>query len=122
MSVENYNPKSCKAVESISTQFSEDPQREPHEKETGFHVEGDGAYFSVTSFKKVVYSKLLQRPEFSVKCLHVLDGDGRQGTVDCLSEAAEENLTIIGVTGQLPVGALNIGTPRNSNSHADLVK
>ncbi|GAA0219953.1 hypothetical protein [Halobaculum roseum] len=106
----------------LRTQLSEDPRREPHEKETALHLEGDGSQFSVTSFKRVVYAKLLQRDEFSVKRLHVIDDDGQDHAVNSLDEAAERSLTIIGVTGQLPVGAVNIGTSRNSNSHADLVK
>jgi len=117
MSTETHN-----TIESLRGQFSEDPGREPHEKETGLHVEGDGTHFSVTSFKKVIYAKLLRHPEFSVKRLHALDDDGREHTVDTFQEASEQSLTIIGVTGRLPVGAVNIGTPRNSNSHADLVK
>jgi len=107
----------------IQNKCAEDPAREPHEKETAFHLEGDGTYFSVTSFKKVIFAKLLERPEFEVKHLHVRDADGQNRTVDTLDEAtADPTLTIIGVVGRLPVGALNIGTPRNSNSHADLVK
>ena len=109
-------------IATILNQCEEDPAREPHEKETAFHLEGDGIYFSVTSFKKVVYAKLLHRPEFSVTRIHVLD-DGQERTVDSLDEvAADPSLTIIGVIGRLPVGAMNIGTPRNSNSHASIVK
>lgn len=107
----------------IQNQCAEDPTREPHEKETAFHLKGDGTHFSVTSFKKVVFGKLLERPEFEVKHLHVRDADGQNRTVGSLDDAAADpTLTIIGVVGRLPVGAMNIGTPRNSNSHADLVK
>ncbi|MFC7059079.1 hypothetical protein [Halovenus salina] len=122
MTTETHNIESCNTIETLRTQFSEDPRREPHEKETGLHVEGEGTHFSVTSFKKVVYAKLLQRDEFNITHLHVLDDDGREHTVDCIEKAAEQSLTIIGVTGRLPVAAVNIGTPRNDNSHADLVK
>lgn len=104
-------------------QFAEDPSREPHEKETALHVEGDGTHFSVTSFKKVVYGKLLQGPEFCVKAIHLLDTDGREHTASTLDEAATHpEKRIIGVHGLLPVGSVNIGTPRRSNSHAHLVK
>jgi hypothetical protein len=107
----------------LNTRTAEDPHREPHEKETAFHLEGDGTHFSVTSFKQVVFTKLLRRPAFTVTRLHVLDDDGREDIVDSLDEAATtSSLTVIGVVGRLPVGAVNIGTPRNSNSHADLVK
>lgn len=122
MTTEIENTKSCNTIESLRTQFSEDPSREPHEKETAIHIEGDGTHFSVQSFKRVVYAKLLQRPEFSVTRLHVLNDDGRERTVDCLEEAAERSLTIIGVTGRIPAGAMSLGTPRSSNSHADIVK
>lgn len=123
MSIQTNNAESCITNETIRTQFSEDPRREPHEKETAFHLEGDGTHFSVTSFKKVVYTKLLRRPKFTVKHLNVLDEDGRETTVDSLEEAAADSpLTIIGVRGRLPVGAASIGVPRNSDSHADLVK
>ena len=122
MKLENHNSESRNAIESLRPQFSEDPNRKPDEKETGLHVEGNSDHFSITSFKKVIYTKLLRQPEFSVKRLHVIEG-GREHTVDTLDEAAADpTLIIIGVTGQLPVGAVNIGTPRNSNSHADIVK
>jgi hypothetical protein len=111
------------SIESLEEQFAEDPTREPHEKETAFHLVGDETHFSVTSFKKVVYDKLLRRPEFSVKHIHILDDDGQRRTVDSFNELPDDpTLTIIGVEGRLPVGAMNIGTPRNSNSHADLVR
>ena len=106
----------------IINQCGEDPDREPHEKETSFHLEGDSTNFSVTSFKRVVFEKLLQRPEFEVKHLIVHDPDGRERTIDSLDEVTNSSLTIIGVVGQLPVGAMNIGTPRSSNSHAIIVK
>jgi len=122
MTTESKTIENRNAVESLRGQFSEDPHREPHEKETALHVEGDGSHFSITSFKKVVFVKLLQHSEFRVKHLHILDDDWRERTVESLDKAAAESLTIIGVTGQLPVGALNIGTPRNNNSHADVVK
>ena len=123
MSTEQQTPTSCNAIESLRAQFSEDPARGPHEKETALHVDGDRDHFSVTSFKRVVYKKLLRRPEFSVKRLHVLDPDGTERTVDSPEEAAADpTLTVIGVTGWLPVGAVTIGSGRNGNSLADLVK
>ena len=107
----------------LDNQLAEDPFREPHEKETGLHLEGDGTHFSVTSFRRVVYEKLLQRPEFNVTTLHVLDASGREYTVQGPDEVAgHQDLTIIGVQGRLPVGCLTVGTPRNSNSHAGIVK
>jgi len=110
-------------VEQSHLSFSEDPRREPCEKEIALHAGGDDTHFSVTSFKKAVYTKLLRRPEFRVDNVSVLDDDGRERTVDSLEEAAADPThTVIGVVGRLPVGAVNIGTPRNSNSHADLVK
>lgn len=123
MSTESNTSDSSTTIETLRSQFSEDPRREPYEKETALHIEGDGSHFSVTSFKKVVYAKLLRRPEFSVKRLHVISADGRETSVDSIGEAAADpSLTIIGVVGRLPVGAVNIGTPRNTSSHADLVK
>lgn len=110
-------------IEALRMQLAEDPHREPHEKETALHLEGDGTHFSVTSFKKVVYGKLLQRPEFDVKAIHLLDTEGREHTASTLGDAASHpESRIIGVTGNLPVGSINIGTPRRSNSHAHLVK
>lgn len=123
MSIETQNPDSCNAIEALRQQFSEDPNREPHEKETAFHLEGDGTHFSVTSFKRVVYTKLLSRPEFIVEHINVIDADDREQTVNSLDGiAADPTLTIIGVGGRLPVGAMNVGTPRNSDSHAEIVK
>jgi hypothetical protein len=99
--------------------LAEDPYREPFEKELAVHLEGDGTHFSITSFKKVVYSKLLKHSEFNVKRFHILN-DGHEQSVSSLDEVSDS--TIIGVTGQLPVGTMSIGTPRNSNSHANIVK
>lgn len=110
-------------VSSIPNQFAEDPNRRPHEKETAWHLEGDATHFSITSFKKVCFSKLLRRSHFSVKRIHVLDSDGTKQTRGSLREVtAEPDLTIIGVEGQLPVGALSIGSSRKDNSHARIVK
>ena len=100
----------------------EDPAREPHEKETALSLEGDGTHFTVTSFKKVVFKKLLRRPEFEVVSLNVVDAEGRERTVESLDEAAAPSLTIVGVVGRIPVGAVSIGCPRKNDSHADLVK
>lgn len=123
MSSKNQQSDSSNSFRLLRAQCSEDPRREPHEKETGLHLDGDGTHFSVHSFKRVVYEKLLQHPEFSVTHLHVLDDDGQKYTVDSLDEVAvDPSLAFTGVVGQLPVGAVTIGTPRNSNSHADLVK
>jgi len=108
-------------VESLQNQLVEDPHREPHEKETGLHVAGDESTISITSFKRVVYESLLRRPEFSVTRVNLQTGDGRQETVETLAAAAETSHSIIGVVGEIPVGALTIGTPRNSDSHAGIV-
>jgi hypothetical protein len=108
---------------SIPNQFAEDPDRQPHEKETAWHLEGDATHFSITSFKKVCFSKLLARSNFSVNRIHILDSEGTKQTRGSLREViAEPDLTIIGVEGQLPVGALSIGSPRKDNSHARIVK
>jgi hypothetical protein len=49
--------------------------------------------------------------------------NGRERSVASLDEvAADPSLTVIGVMGQLPVGAMSIGVPRKSNSHAEIVK
>lgn len=104
-------------------QCGEDPRREPFEKETAVHLEGDGKRLVVTSFRKVVFEKLLRRPAFEVQRLNVLDENGDEYTVETRGKvAANQSLTVIGVTGTLPVGALSIGEPRNGDSHADIVK
>lgn len=109
-------------IELPPEQLSEDPYREPHEKETAIHTEGDGTHYSVTSFKKVVYEKLLRRPEFQVQRVHVIDEDNRERAFDTIEECEGQSILVIGVTGRMPVGSLSIGQPRNSNSHAEIVK
>lgn len=101
-------------------EFSEDPRREPHEKETALHLDGAEDHFSVTSFKKSVYEKLLQHPEFDVECVNVVDEDGWQSSVESLN-AVGESESVIGVVGMLPVGCLSIGTARASDSHSGIV-
>ena len=123
MSTETHNTESHNPIESLRGQFSEDPRREPHEKETAIHLEGDATCATVTSFKQVVYAKWLQHPEFKVKRLNVHDEEGRERTVQSLNEVRENPaLTVIGASGTLPVGCLSIGVARNSDSHAEIVK
>ena len=107
----------------LKNRIAEDPNREPHEKETATHTEGDGNRFSITSFKKVVFEKLLQHPEFDLECLNVIDENNRESTVNSYNELLENpTLTVIGAKGTIPVGCLSIGAARNSDSHAQIVK
>lgn len=105
----------------LSNQFAEDPRRAPLEKETALHLDGDATHVEVTSFRKGVYAKLLARPAFEVKWLHVLDDNRREQAIGSVDEVADSSVTVIGVTGRFPVGGFTLGTPRNSNSHADIV-
>jgi len=110
-------------VETLKTNFREDPRREPHEKETAIHINGDDTHYSITSFKRVVFLRLLQRPDFSVSHIPVHTDEGRESTVESVDEVlADSSLTGIGVVGQLPVGTLLIGNGRKSNSHSQIVK
>lgn len=107
----------------VREQIAEDPAREPHEKETAIYLAGDASRATVTSFKKVIYAKWLQHPESEVKWLNIRDEDGQTHTVRSLDEVRDNpTLTIIGATGTIPVGCLSIGTARNSDSHAYIVK
>lgn len=121
MSTENQPPESRNDAKALRAQCSEDPRRDPHEKETGLHAAGDDTRFFISSFKRVIYEKLLKHPDFSLTRLHVVDNDGQERTVDSLDEVTP-SLTITGVAGHVPVGAVTIGTPRTSNSHAEIVK
>lgn len=122
MIIDCQNSNSSIDFESLRTQFAEDPIREPHEKETALHLEGDATRFTITTFRRTVYEKLLRRPSFEVSHLHVRDDEGQEQTVPSLKGIAGTSLTVIGVVGSIPVGAVNIGTPRDSNSHARIVK
>jgi len=122
MSINNTINKSGSSTESINAQFAEDPRREPHEKESSLHVEGDGTHAEVRSYKRVVFEKLIHRSEFEVKSLRVIDDDNREHVVDTVEDAVNQSLPIVGVVGRIPVGSITIGTARNSNSHADIVK
>lgn len=102
--------------------LAEDPRREPHEKETGTHIEGDNDCVSITSFKKVVFAKLLRHHEFTIDSLSVVDTSGNERTATLLEFLENPALTIIGVHGTLPVGSLSIGVGRVSDSHAGIVK
>lgn len=107
----------------VDERIAEDPAREPHEKETSIHIEGDANHATVTSFRKVVFEKWLQHSKFDVKWLNVLNEDGQEHTVQSPQEVAENPaLTVIGATGTFPVGCLSIGAARNSDSHAKIVK
>lgn len=104
-----------------SKQFAEDPRRSPVEKETAIYMDGEATHFEITSFRKVVFAKLFHRPAFQIKSLYLLGEDGQYRTVDSRNKITDSD-TVIGLVGRLPVGALTVGTPRTSNSHADIVK
>lgn len=106
----------------ITSRCTEDPYRLPHEKETAIHLPGDCDHLSITSFKKVVFVKLLKREDFNLSHVSIRDPDGHESTVDSLEEALADPLKqIIGISGNLPVGALSMRKPRKSNSHARIV-
>lgn len=107
----------------LPNQFAEDPRLEPLEKQTALHLEGDSTHFEISSSRKVVFAKLFQRPHFEAKWFNVVDDDNnRQTIVDRDKVAADPSLTIVGITGKLPVGAVTVGTPRQNNSQANIVK
>ena len=47
----------------IEDQLSEDPRRDPIEKETAVQIAGDKEQFEITSFKRTVYTGLLAHSE-----------------------------------------------------------
>lgn len=102
--------------------LAEDPRRKPHEKETGFHMEGDSNRVSTTSFKKVIFADLLKHPKFVIESLTVIDSEKNESTATLLEFLENPDLTIIGVDGTLPVGNMSIGAGRASDSHAEVVK
>ena len=121
MLLESHPTKSCIA-DLPPTRLAEDPHRYPHEKETALHLNGDGTAVSITSFKKVVYKKLLKHPQFEIRSLTVINDNQHEQHLSSINEVLlNSELRIIGVTGTIPVGALTIGTPRKSNSHARIV-
>lgn len=110
-------------LNSIINRCTEDPYRLPHEKESAIHLEGDAKTFSITSFKKVVFTKLLRHSEFELDHLTVRDPDGSEYSVESIEQlASDPTLRVIGVTGKLPVGTLSLGIPRKSDSHAMIAK
>lgn len=123
MSSRSSQTQSCNSIESLREQLSEDPNREPCEKETAIHLEGDADRLTVTSFKRVVFEKWLRHPQFELEHVNVRDEDGQERTVESLEKVrGNPALTIIGASGTLPVACLSIGAARNSNSHSDIVK
>ena len=110
-------------INEIEDQLSEDPRRDPIEKETAVQIAGDKEQFEITSFKRTVYTGLLAHSESEINWINVCDENGREFTVESLGAVKENpDLTVIGVTATLPVGSLSIGVPRQSDSHAQIVK
>jgi hypothetical protein len=100
----------------------EHPEMEPFEKETAVTVLGDSDTMVVSSFRSCVYRRFLHHPAFSLKWLNIYVGNQREITVDSLEEAVEADGFVVGVCGELPVGALTIRSePRKSGSHSDIV-
>lgn len=123
MSAVDTSPTDAGLYESLfAGRLAEDPRREPHEKETALHFEGDSDSVSITSFKKVVFGKLLRHSEFKIESLSVVDTSGNERTVTLPEFLENPALTIIGVRGTGPVGCLSFGVGRASDSHAGIVK
>jgi hypothetical protein len=110
------------STDSRDVEFAEDSTRKSPEKETGIHLVGDETHLSITSYKRVVFEKLLQHPQFIVKSLHLLIEGEKQTVGSVESIETQKPITIIGAEGILPVGTLSIGAARQSNSHAEIVK
>lgn len=107
----------------LQNQCEEDPRRSSVEKETGLLAAGDEDHFIVDSFKKVVFSKLIGHEDFDISYLYVSDSNSNVKQMQPTEEIIDNSsLSIVGIKGMLPVGAVSIGTPRKSDSHAELVK
>lgn len=111
------------AAQSLPNPLTTDTSRKPYEQETALHLAGDALRYNITSFKRVVFAKLLERPAFCVKRLHLINSDGNEYTVDSIEEAqTTPNHSVVGVEGWMPVGSLSIGAKRTSDSQANIVK
>jgi len=101
----------------------EDPHRQPPEKETAIQVDGDSERVDITSFKRVVFQKLLQRPDFKIKMIMALDENGHEDSYQSLAPLQKNtHLKVVGVWGTLPVGCLTLTNGRATNSHSKIVK
>jgi hypothetical protein len=76
---------------------AEDPGLQPAEKETGISFSASDGYATINTHQGAIMRKLLQCSFFKV------------------TEIEKRNGVVVGLTGQVPIGALSIKTPRKSN-------
>ncbi len=80
-----------------------DPTIHPKENETGIHFTGGDRHAWISSYEPAIVSGLLQHKRFKLEHLVTLEIDGRE--------------CVVGVVGRIPIGALRIGRPRDSDRH-----
>ncbi len=84
-----------------------DPTTHPKENETGIHFTGGDRHAWVSSYEPAVVEGLLQHRHFRVEQLITMQIDGSE--------------CVVGVVGRVPIGALRIGQPRDTDRHEFIV-
>ncbi|OGF52869.1 MAG: hypothetical protein A2Z21_04210 [Candidatus Fraserbacteria bacterium RBG_16_55_9] len=84
-----------------------DPTIPPKENETGIHFMGRDRHAWISSYEPAIVANLLQHKHFKVEQLVTMVVNG----CEC----------VVGVVGRVPIGALRIGQPRDSDRHELIV-
>lgn len=104
----------------IIEKVSNDPSRQPEEKETGINFLGNEEQCTVFSAKRTVVKSLLDHDEFVFEWATVDSGEGskRVNGIEGLEEANE----IYSVSGSMPIGCVTVkSTPRSNNHQSSVV-
>lgn len=105
--------------EVVEAFHADDPDLASAEKETVFRFARDQDTISFYTAEAAIGRRLLAHPESEIDGVTIVDGDARP-EVDL--EDVEEDDHVVGVRGQLPIGALIIKSDsRKSDSHAAVV-
>ena len=100
----------------------DDPRLTPAEKETTLRFGRDEERVAIFTAEAGIGRRLLAHPEASIASVVVM-GDGRARPSVGVDELdTEDPRPIVGVRGELPIGALLISRdPRTTGTHADVI-
>jgi hypothetical protein len=100
---------------------ADDPDRSAVEKETGITIVGNEPVATIHAYRASVVRRLIGLPHFELQRATLRDSDARVREVASFEEVQPDE-DVIGVVGQIPVGAIKIScNPRQSDEHTFIV-
>lgn len=100
----------------------DDPRLSPAEKETSIRFARDEDRVAIFTAEAGIGRRLLAHPAATIDALIVIDGRRARPAIALDELDTEHPRPVVGVRGELPIGALVIRRdPRKDSSHAEIV-